>query len=141
EEMAQELVRQVKAGASLAEASRAMGLEHREFPAFTRINPPLLNPVLTGHAFSLPVGALSQPIVTDEGIYVIRILSRTPADSAAFEAGFNEFQSREIRGARDERIRFFLASLREAARIKDERSQVFRTNAQIEATTPQLPIQ
>jgi peptidyl-prolyl cis-trans isomerase D len=139
EEMAQELVRRVKAGASLADASRAMGLEHREFPSFTRVNPPLLNPVLTGHAFALPVGALSQPIVTDEGIYVIRILSRTPADSAAFESGFNEFQSREVRAARDERIRFFLAALRDGARIKDERSEIFKTNAQIEATTPALP--
>jgi peptidyl-prolyl cis-trans isomerase D len=140
-EMAQELVRQVKAGASLADASRAMGLEHREFPGFTRISPPLPNMVLTGHAFALPVGALSQPIVTDEGIYVIRILSRTPADTAAFEAEKDQILAREVRAARDERVRFFLEALRDGARIKDERSEIFKTNAQIEATTPQLPTQ
>ena len=140
-EMAQELVRQVNAGAPLADASRAMGLEHREFPAFTRIQPPLNNPKLVGQAFSLPVGALSQPIVTEEGIYVIRILSRTPADSAAFRASFDEILAREVRAARDERVRFFLAALRDGARIKDERDEIFKTNAQIEATTPQLPVQ
>lgn len=140
-EMAQELVRQVKAGAALVDASRAMGLEHREFPPFTRIAPPLPNPALIGHSFSLPVGALSQPIVTKEGIYVIRILSRTPADSAAFRAGFDQFQARELRSARDERVRFFLAALRDGARIKDERGEIFKTNAQIEATTPALPTQ
>jgi hypothetical protein len=136
--MAQELVRQVKAGVPFSDAARAMGLEHREFPDFTRISPPLPNPVLIGHSFGLPVGALSQPIVTNEGIYVIRILSRTPADSVAFRNEFDQFQAREIRGARDERVRFFLAALRDGARIKDERAEVFKTNAQIEATTPQL---
>jgi peptidyl-prolyl cis-trans isomerase D len=140
-EMAQELVRQVKAGASLADASRAMGLEHREFPGFTRISPPLPNMVLTGHAFALPVGALSQPIVTDEGIYVIRVLSRMAADTAAFEAEKDQILAREVRAARDERVRFFLEALRDGARIKDERSEIFKTNAQIEATTPQLPTQ
>jgi peptidyl-prolyl cis-trans isomerase D len=138
-EMAEELVRRVQGGATLAAASAAMGLEHREFPAFTRIQPPLPNPKLIGHSFGLPVGALSQPIVTNEGIYVIRILARTPADSATFQAEFDALQAREVRAARDERVRFFLAALRAGARIKDERAEVFKTNAQIEATTPQLP--
>lgn len=141
EAMAQELVRRVQAGETLAEASAAMGLQHREFGPFTRIQPPLPNPLLIGHAFGLPVGRLSAPIVTGEGIYVIRVLERTPADSAAFRAEFDQFQAREVRAARDERVRYFLADLRAAARIKDERNEVFKTQAQIEAETPTLPIQ
>lgn len=141
EARAQELVRRVQAGETLAEASAAMGLQHREFGPFTRIQPPLPNPVLIGHAFGLPVGRLSAPIVTEEGIYVIRVLERTPADSAAFRDEFDQFQAREVRAARDERVRYFLADLRAAARIKDERNEVFKTQAQIEAETPTLPIQ
>ena len=64
-----------------------------------------------------------------------------PADSAAFRADFDQILAREVRAARDERVRFFLTALRDAARIKDERDEIFKTNAQIEATTPQLPIQ
>ncbi len=55
---AQELVRRVLGGERLAAASDAMGLQHREFPPFTRIQPPLPNPQLIGTSFGLPVGAL-----------------------------------------------------------------------------------
>lgn len=132
-EKANQFVSRVKGGETMVEASRAMGLEHREFPAFTRIQPPLPNPKLIGTSFGLPVGALSAPIVTDEGIYVIRVLARTSADSAAFRTQFDQMQSREVRAARDERVRFFLQALNESAKIKDDRSKLFRTSAQAEA--------
>lgn len=138
-EMANALVRRVRAGEGLAEASAAMGLQHREFPAFPRIQPPLPSRALIGASFGLPIGAVSDPLVTNEGIYVIRVLSRTPADSAAFQAEYEQLQAREVRAARDERVRHFLQALRDNARIKDERAEVFRTNAQIEAATPTLP--
>lgn len=140
-QMAEELVARVKAGESLADASAAMGLQHRVFPPFTRIQPPLPNPQLIGTVFALPVGALSQPIVTNEGIYVVQVLSRTPADSAAFQRDFTQIQTAEINAARQERVRYFLANLRETAKIKDARKEIFKTNAQIEAETPQLPMQ
>jgi peptidyl-prolyl cis-trans isomerase D len=139
-EMARDLVRRVIAGEALAEASRAMGLEHREFPAFTRIQPPLPNANLIGAAFGLQVNQLSAPIVTNEGVYVIRVLSRTAADSAAFLAAFDEIQAREVRAARDERVRFYLAALRERAEVRDNRSEIFKTAAQVEAAAPDLPL-
>lgn len=137
-EKANQFVSRVKAGESMVEASRAMGLEHREFPAFARIQPPLPNPKLIGTAFGLPVGALSEPIVTKEGIYVIRVLSHTPADSAAFRRDFDQMQSREVRAARDERVRFFLQALNERAKVKDDRAKLFKTSAQAEAESGAL---
>lgn len=138
-EMANDLVGRVRAGEELAAASAAMGLQHREFPPFPRIQPPLPSRALIGASFGLPIGRVSDPLVTPEGIYVIKVLSRTPPDSAAFEAEYEQFQAREIRAARDERVRHFLSALRDEARIKDQRAKLFRTNAQIEATTPALP--
>src|SRR5690606_23586544 len=115
--------------------------QHRVFPPFTRIQPPLPNPKLIGTVFALPVGALSKPIVTNDGIYVVQVLSRTPADSAEFQRDFTQIQTAEINAARQERVRYFLANLRETAKIKDSRSEIFEANAQIEAEAPQLPIQ
>ncbi len=138
-QMADELVRRVKGGESLAAASAAMGLQHREFPAFTRIQPPFPNPKLIGTAFGLPVGGLSAPIVTNEGIYVIRVLAHTPADSAEFNKTLGQFQASEVRTARQDRVRYFMAALRAGAKIKDERAEVFKTDAQIEAESPSLP--
>lgn len=130
---ANQFVSRVKAGETMVEASRAMGLENREFPAFARIQPPLPNPKLIGTAFGLPVGALSGPIVTKEGIYVIRVLAHTPADSAAFRRDLDQMRSREVRAARDERVRFFLQALNERANVKDDRAKLFKTSAQAEA--------
>jgi hypothetical protein len=39
-----------------------------------------------------------------------------------------------IRGAKQERVRQFLAALRADAKVKDERAALQRTNAQAEAT-------
>ncbi|MEO8478576.1 MAG: SurA N-terminal domain-containing protein [Gemmatimonadota bacterium] len=135
---ANQFVSRVKAGETMVEASRAMGLENREFPAFARIQPPLPNPKLIGTAFGLPVGALSEPIVTKEGIYVIRVLAHTPADSAAFRRDLDQMQSREVRAARDERVRFFLQALNERAKVKDDRAKLFKTSAQAEAGSSAL---
>jgi peptidyl-prolyl cis-trans isomerase D len=138
--MATELIRRVEAGEALAAASRAMGLEHREFPDFTRVQPPLPNAKLIGAAFGLGMNQLSAPIVTNEGIYVIRVLAKAPADSAAFLTSFDAIQAREVRAARDERVRFYLAALRADATIKDNRGEIFKTAAQIEAEAPDLPL-
>ncbi len=135
---ANQFVSRVKAGESMVEASRAMGLENRVFPAFARIQPPLPNPKLIGTAFGLPVGALSEPIVTKEGIYVIRVLAHTPADSAAFRRDLDQMQSREVRAARDERVRFFLQALNDRAKVKDDRGKLFKTSAQAEAESGAL---
>lgn len=135
---ANDFVNRVKAGSSMIEASKALGLEHREFPAFARIQPPLPNPKLIGTAFGLPVGALSSPIVTDEGIYVIRVLTHTPADSVAFRKDLDQMRSQEVRAARDERVRFYLQALNERAKVKDDRAKLFKTSAQAEAESGAL---
>jgi len=140
-ERARQLVARVKAGETLADASSAMGLEHREFAPFTRIAPPLPNPKLIGASFGLPVGALSEPIVTNEGIYVIRVLSHEAADSAAFRQDFDQMQAREVRAARDERVRFYLQALRDNATVRDERAEIFQTAAQAEAAAGANPLQ
>jgi peptidyl-prolyl cis-trans isomerase D len=144
EEMAKEvaatLIREVEAGRSMAEASAALGLPHREFPAFPRVNPPLQNPKLIGLAFGLPKGKLSGVIDTPEGLYVIRVLDRIPADSAAFNSDLDAIRAEAIRTARNERVRYFLQALRDGAKVKDERAETFRTTAQAEAEAAALGV-
>lgn len=137
-EIAADLIRRVEAGNTLAAASAELGLPHREFPPFARINPPLQNPKLIGTAFGLPVGRLSGVIDTPEGLYVIRVLERVPADSAAFTRDLDAIRAEAIRTARDERVRYFLAALRDAAKVKDERAELRRTAAQAEAEAEAL---
>jgi peptidyl-prolyl cis-trans isomerase D len=139
-EVAATLIREINAGRSMAEASAALGLPHREFPPFPRVNPPLQNPKLIGIAFGLPEGKLSDVIDTPEGLYVIRVLDRVPADSAAFTRDLDAIRAEAIRTARNERIRYFLQALRDGAKVEDDRAETFRTAAQAEAEAAALGV-
>lgn len=131
--VAEDLVRRVGQGVSLPDASKALGLPNREFPLFARINPPLTVPTLIGVAFSMPKGAKSGVIETRDGLYVIEILDRVPADSAAFLKDKDQIRGDMIRAARQERVRQYMAALRADAKIKDERAAMQQTSAQAEA--------
>ncbi|HEY4100257.1 MAG TPA: peptidyl-prolyl cis-trans isomerase [Gemmatimonadales bacterium] len=132
-EIAQDLIKRVNGGASLADASKALGLPNRDFDAFSRVSPPLTNPQVVGTAFGLPEGALSGVIDTPDGLYVIKVLQHIPADSAAFVKDKDKFAADVIRSVRGERVRDYLADLRETAKIQDNRNDIFKTNAQTEA--------
>jgi len=132
--IAQELIQRVKGGASLKDAAAALKLPNREFDPFTRTSPPLVIPKVVGTAFALPVGALSDVIDTPEGLYVIKVLQRIPADSALFEKGKDQYRSDMIKSVRNERVREYIASLRASAKIVDRRNDLMKTNAQTEAS-------
>ena len=131
--VAQDLIRRVKTGASLADASKALKLPNREFDPFPRTSPPLASPQIVGAAFGLPEGTLSGVIDTPEGLYVIRVLQHIPADSQAFAKNKAQIQADMIRSVRQERVQEYLADLRASAQIKDRRNDILKTNAQTEA--------
>ncbi len=129
-----ELTRRLTTGLSLPEASKALGLPNREFPLFSRVNPPITVPQLIGASFAMPKGKPSPVITSPDGLYVIEVLEKVPADSAQFLKDKDQIRADMIRAARQERVRQYMAALRSAAKIKDERAGLQRTNAQAEAT-------
>jgi peptidyl-prolyl cis-trans isomerase D len=132
-ELAAAYVKRLEAGSSMAEAASAMKLPHREFGPFSRINPPLTNPVVVGTAFGLKKGERSGILDTKEGIYVIQVLDRVKADSAAFVKELDQYRARAINNARQERVRNYLTALRKSAKIVDNRDKVLQ---QTEAPPP-----
>jgi peptidyl-prolyl cis-trans isomerase D len=77
-----------------------------------------------GAAFSLPVGAISEPIATDDGVFVIRVDRRVEANRDAFEAQKMIQRANAMRVLQEARIREFMDGLREKADIKDKRKQL-----------------
>jgi parvulin-like peptidyl-prolyl isomerase len=76
-----------------------------------------------GAAFGLPVGAVSEPIVTDNGVYVLRVDRRTQADRTAWEAQKEIQRAGTIQQLREQRVQQFMASLRQGADIRDYRRE------------------
>jgi parvulin-like peptidyl-prolyl isomerase len=78
-------------------------------------------------------GKVAGPIETDEGTYFLKVLKRVKADSAAYVADLNNFKIQQVRLARQDRVRSYLAALRENAKVDDRRARIFTTDAQAEA--------
>ncbi|HEV7367046.1 MAG TPA: peptidylprolyl isomerase [Gemmatimonadales bacterium] len=128
-EIAKAYLKRLDEGSSMAQAAKAMNLAHREFGPFSRINPPLTNPVVVGTAFGLEAGQRSGILDTKDGIYVLEGLSHTKADSAKFVKELDQYRVRLINLARQERVRNYLSALRGAAKIVDNRDKVLKTSA------------
>lgn len=82
---------------------------------------------------SLPIGAVSAPIKTDAGVYVIRVDKRIFSDTAKWMAQKPTQRENLTRALRDQRVRIFLESMKKGAKIDDRRKQLL--TAQRRATT------
>lgn len=132
-EIARDAAKRLQEGSSLSQTAAALNLPNQEMGPFSRVNPPLPNPQLIGAAFGLKAGEASAPLDTEEGIYLIEVLEHTPADSAEFVKQVDDLRIQAIRQERQQRIRSYMTALRDQAEVKDFRSEIYRTTAQVEA--------
>jgi peptidyl-prolyl cis-trans isomerase D len=121
-----------KAAATSLEAQAASANVHvSRSPEFTRTSfvPDVgrMNEVV-GAAFALPVGAVSQPIVTRDAVYVIRVDKRITADKAAWEKQKDAQRSQIVQAMREQTVRDFLEDLRTSAKIVDHRKEIEAAN-------------
>ncbi len=132
-QLGETLVKRIRAGESLADASKAMKLPNQDFPLFTRVQPPITTPSLIGAVFGLHKGETSNLIDTPDGLYVAKVLDRVPADSTAFLKDKDQLSAQFFRLAKQDRLRQFIAALRANAKVKDTRADAQMTTAQAEA--------
>lgn len=82
----------------------------------------------TGATFALPLSVVSAPVRQQDGVFVIRVDARKPADKEAFEKAKASLRPRRMESLRRQRVQLYLDDLRKAATIKDLRKQI---NAQV----------
>ena len=80
-----------------------------------------------GAAFGLAVGTVSEPVVTRDGVFVVRLDALTAADSADFALMKPVLRLQTVQSIRTERVQQYLAGLRDAATIKDDRKKIQAT--------------
>jgi peptidyl-prolyl cis-trans isomerase D len=114
-------------GIGLENAAQRGNVAVAQTPAFTRATGiPQLGRAneAVGAAFSLPVGQVSAPVKTESLVIVERVDRRVPADSAVWLAQKAQQKAQVLQGLRQQRVRDFLANIREAAKIKDHRKKI-----------------
>jgi peptidyl-prolyl cis-trans isomerase D len=138
--IAETFLKRVRAGEDDAKVAKELNLAHREFGPFTRVNPPLTDPTVVGTAFGLDEGQRSGLLETPDGMYVMKVLKHTEADSAAFVKSLEEYRSKMINLVRQDRIRGYMGALRQAAKIVDNRARLQQQQQQQATQTQQPPI-
>ncbi|MEX1050234.1 MAG: peptidyl-prolyl cis-trans isomerase, partial [Gemmatimonadales bacterium] len=96
---------------------------------FPRVSPPPVlqgAPDVVGVAFGLGVGQISDPIVTETALYVLRVTRKVLADSTAWRAQLDVQRAQALQQARQIRVQAVFASLRQAARVEDYRDELAR---------------
>ena len=77
-----------------------------------------------GAAFSLPIGAVSNPIRTENAVVVLRVNRRADADRKAWEDQKATQRLQMMQGLRQQRIQAFMQQLRASADIEDNRKKL-----------------
>ena len=114
-----------------------MNLPNQEFGPFSRVNPPLTDPVVVGTAFGLDVGQRSGVLDTKDGLYVIEIAGARPGRFGAVREGAATSSAPSmIDLARQDRVRGYLAALRQAAKIVDNRASCSSVQQQQQQAGP-----
>jgi len=115
------------AASSLEAAAGQMGKKVEQTPMFSRSSfvPGLgqfTEPI--GAAFGLPVGAVSQPVKSSTGVFVLRVDKRILADSSAWAAQKVAQRTTRLNQLRQQRLQMFLEDMRKAAKVDDRRKQI-----------------
>jgi peptidyl-prolyl cis-trans isomerase D len=129
--VAREYGKRLDAGGSMAAVADSMKLPYKEFGPFSRVNPPLTDPVVVGTAFGLDVGQRSGMLDTKDGIYFMKALEHTKADSAAFTKDLDNFRAQMVRTAQQDRVRSYLEALRQNAKVVDDRKKVLQQTTSV----------
>ncbi len=128
-DVANGLVGRVEAGAKLGAAADSLKLPFDVFGPFSRVDSPISSPSVVGAAFGVAKGKISEVVEAKDGLYVLEVLDRTPADSAAFTKELDQFRLRALQQARQERVQNFVAGLRRSAEIVDDRAKLYERSA------------
>jgi peptidyl-prolyl cis-trans isomerase D len=115
------------AKSSLEAAAQQANKKVEQTPMFTRSsNVPGLGQFneAIGAAFALPTGAVSQPVKSENGVFVLRVDRRVPADSATWAAQKEVQRTLRLQQLRQQAVQMFLQDLRKSAKIDDRRREI-----------------
>jgi peptidyl-prolyl cis-trans isomerase D len=137
---AAQVVERVRGGGGLPNLAAESGLEVRAAGPFARDDfvPGIgrYNAVV-GAAFGLPIGQVSDVVSTPTNHYVLEVLQRTDADSAAWREQLPQQRQQAEALVQQQRLQEWIEALRANARIVDRRAIVL---APVDEDAVQMPV-
>ena len=124
---AQQLVDAVRGDKTLEAAAQTAGLKVEKSPMFARTTQvPSLGQTTEaiGAAFGAAVGSVASPAKGQNDVIVMRVDRRAEADRAAFDKQKPQQRDQMLERVRQQRVQQYVASLRESAKIEDNRRLV-----------------
>ena len=124
----QDVVARVQAGESLEDVANALGLEVQESDPFARNDfvPGMgRQNAAVGAAFGLRPGRVSDVVMTPGNAFIMELVGRAPADSAAWLGQTIVQRQTQVSILQQQRLQEWIVALRAAARIIDRRDEVF----------------
>lgn len=116
---AAELAPKLKAG-NFEAAAKAAGLEAKTTEDVTRgapVGDVGVNPAIEAVAFSLPAGGVSDPVKTDAGAVIVKVLERTEVTPEQIAAGRRELRDQLVSERRNRFYSAYMTKAREKMRI------------------------
>jgi hypothetical protein len=127
----EEIVAQVRAGASLADIAEQKSLEVQTAGPYARVDfvPGIgrLNAAV-GAGFGLNIGEVSGAVEANNNVFIIELADYFAADSTAFEDQRVVLRDELLGVAQENRMQDWLLGLREVARIVDRRDEVLNVD-------------
>jgi peptidyl-prolyl cis-trans isomerase D len=123
----EQIIAEVRAGKTLEQAAQAHGLPVDSAGPFTRTG---FNPyfgqanAVTGAAFGVPIGQVSDVLSIPGGLYIVRPKSRVAADRAEFDKQKEQLRQISLYQLQQEATSRWLESLRRNAEIIDRRREL-----------------
>ncbi|HTH63908.1 MAG TPA: SurA N-terminal domain-containing protein [Gemmatimonadales bacterium] len=117
------------ASGQLAPAAVAQGSSVQRLGPFTRLHPPpilQLEPNVLGEIFRLGVSQHSGALIGEHRGFVVQLVARHAADSAAWVSQRDAQRDGIMQAARQSRVDAYIAALRQRAKVVDRRKDVFR---------------
>lgn len=138
-EEAERYVQELRSGRDFEDVAVEHDLEIREPEPFARTDfvPGMgrMNAAV-GTAFGLDEGEISDAVQTAQNAFIIQLVERIPADSAAWAEQKEDQRQQRMRQIEQQRLQQWLQALRDKAEIVDRREEVFRA-AEEAAQNPQ----
>lgn len=128
-QIGEQMVAEVRQGKALEDAARERGLQVQSVGPVTRLSPNSAFGQATaavGAAFGTPVGEVSGVVEAPAGLFIVRPTERTEVNAEEFEAQKEQLRMVMQMQLGQQEVSRFVQSLREKARIVDNRDEVLR---------------